>query len=160
MHLPSVSNSSIPSQPPSPSSIPKLFAPDMSARSHAQILSAQSSSIIFVQSRSLADLPSYHQPDPRYDLEHECTCGVNILAMSAQHQLQLCPRSHWIHHLVVADLATFCNNTWFSDYPLPEWSHLKTWYRYALSPPGPTIFDIDLVDKVQASWGGPQSSNT
>jgi len=160
MHLPSVSNSSIPSQPPSPSFIPKLFAPDRSTRSHAQTLSAQSSPIICVRSRSLAD-PPYHQPNPRCDREHECTCGVNLLGMSAQHQHQLCPRSHWIHHLAVAALATFwTNNAWFSDYPLPEWSHLKTWYRYALSPPSPTIFDIDLAVKVQASWGGLQSSNT
>jgi len=160
MHLPSVSNSSIPSQPPSPSSIPKLFAPDTSTRPHAQTLSAQSSPIICGRSRSLAD-PPWHQPDPRCDRKHECTCGVNLLAMNVQHHLQPCPWSHWIHHLAVADQATFwANNTWFSDYPLPEWSHLITWYWYALSPPGPTIFDVDLAVEVQASWGGLQSSNT
>jgi len=110
--------------------------------------------------RSLSSAPQSSQ-NVLLHRKHECTCGANLLAMNAQLQLYLCPRSHWIHHLAVADLATFwTNNTWFSDYPLPEWSHLKTWYRYALSPPGPTIFDIDLVDKGQATWGGLQSSNT
>jgi len=70
----SASNSSVSSEPTSSSSTFELFASDTSTRSHAQTLSAQSSPIICVRSRSLADPPSYHQPDPRCDCEHECTC--------------------------------------------------------------------------------------